>query len=930
FVGKVNEDFAVESMAGDIFLLGNHSWRIRRVESGRLRVEDAKGAPPSVPFWLGEAPPRTRELSQAVSDLRDGVASRLADRDAAVAWLEREAAVPRAGAEQIVEYIAATVRMLGVVPTVRTVVAERFFDESGGMQLVLHTPFGGRINRALGFTMRKRFCLTFDFELQAAATDDGVVLSLGEQHSFPLDSAFGMIRLATLREDLVQAMLVSPMFTNRWRWNATRALALLRYEGGRKVPMPLQRMRADDLLAAVFPSQVACQDNHAGPIEPPDHPLVNETILNCLHEAMDLNGLRDFVEAIGRGEIHAVTVDTPAPSPMSHEILNANPYAFLDDAPLEERRARAVSLRRLDDDLAGGMGALDPEAIATVMTQAWPDVRNADELHDFLLTVGLLRLDDTEPWLDYVEQLRQTRRAAIATWRAGEAQRRALVAVERLPAVEAALGRVDLDAPLSAPSGIGRPGEREAVEAMVQGWLEALGPVSVDALAERSSLPRSLVEIALAGLEGRGVVLRGRFTAAPGPNEVEWCDRRLLARIHRLTLGRLRREIEPVTAVEFIRFLLRWQHVAPATQMHGRDGLLEVIRQLQGVELPAPAWEQFALPGRVANYDAGDLEQLCLAGVVAWGRLSHREMPDEVRGVGRETRRATGAPRRPVSAPTRQAPTRQAPLAFVLREDLAGFLDDQQGAWSSADGLSREAQAVAAHLEQRGACFVTDLARGTGLMAAAVEEALWELVARGLVTGDGIAGLRVLLQPQHKRRAANGRLRLIRGGRVVPRLMPVGRWALWGGEASEMTPELKAECRAWQFLRRYGVVFRDLLAREAQAPPWRVLLGVYRRLEARGEIRGGRFVEGFVGEQYALPGAVDALRATRRLPLSGELVLLSSGDPLNLVGILTPGPRVSPFSKQVIAFRDGAPVDVGPLGAVRSRLRIAAAGSATV
>ncbi|MPY87994.1 MAG: DEAD/DEAH box helicase [Luteitalea sp.] len=920
FVGKVNEDFAVESMAGDIFLLGNHSWRIRRVESGRLRVEDAKGAPPNVPFWLGEAPARTREMSQAVSDLRDGVAVLLDDRGAAVTWLEQETGVAPGGAEQIVDYVGTTVRMLGVVPSMRTVIAERFFDEAGGMQLVLHTPFGGRINRALGFTLRKRFCVTFDFELQAAATDDGVVLSLGEQHSFPLDSAFGMIRLATLREDLVQAMLVSPMFTNRWRWNATRALALRRHEGGRRVPMPLQRMRADDLLAAVFPAQVACQDNQIGPIVPPDHPLVNETVLNCLHEAMDLDGLRDLVEAIERGEIRTVAVDTPAPSPMSHEILNANPYAFLDDAPLEERRARAVSLRRLDDDLADGIGRLDPEAVATVCAQAWPDVRDADELHDFLLTVGLLRLEDADPWLAYVEELRETRRAAIATWDGDQARSRALIAVERLPGVEAVLGRVDLDPQVSPPENVTRANERDAAEAMVQGWLEALGPVTVRALAERSSLPPSRVEIALAGLEGRGVVLRGRFTGSSAPNEVEWCDRRLLARIHRLTLGRLRREIEPVTAADFIRFLLRWQHIAPGTLLHGREGLLEVIRQLQGIELPAPAWEQSVLPARVASYDAADLEHLCLAGAVAWGRLSHRDMPDEVREPRREGRASNGRSRRIVSTPTRQAP-----LAFVLRDDLAGFLDDRQATWSSVDGLSREAQAVAAHLEQRGASFLTDLARGTGLMPAAAEEALWELVARGLVTGDGIAGLRVLLQPQHKRRAASGRLRLVRGGRLVPRLMPVGRWSLWGAEASDMAPDLKAERRAWQFLRRYGVVFRDLLAREAQAPPWRVLLGIYRRLEARGEIRGGRFVDGFVGEQYALPGAVDALRAARRLPTSGELVMVSSGDPLNLVGILTPGGRVSPFSKQVIAFRDGVPVDVGPLGAVRSRLRVASA-----
>ncbi len=436
FVGKVNEDFAVESMAGDIFLLGNHSWRIRRVEAGRVRVEDAHGAPPTIPFWLGEAPARTPELSAAVAELREEVASRLPaqcpgmnsraesvksplkgtptsesgvgfsrleatqpgdssprERDATpatVAWLMDECGLDQAGAEQIVAYVADTRAVLGALPTQDTIIAERFFDEGGGMQLVVHAPFGGRINRAWGLALRKRFCRTFDFELQAAATDDGIVLSLGEQHSFPLETVFAMVRPAHLEADLVQAALVSPMFGTRWRWNASRALALLRHTGGRRVPMPIQRMRAEDLLAAVFPAQVACGDNHTGPIEPPDHPLVQETIDNCLHEAMDTKGLQALLEAIERGDIRTLAVDTAAPSPMSHEILNANPYAFLDDAPLEERRARAVSLRRLDPDLAGGIGALDPAAIDEVRSQVRPDLRDADELHDLLLSVVIL------------------------------------------------------------------------------------------------------------------------------------------------------------------------------------------------------------------------------------------------------------------------------------------------------------------------------------------------------------------------------------------------------------------------------------------------------------------------------------------------------------------------------------------------------------
>ncbi|MDQ7848765.1 MAG: DEAD/DEAH box helicase [Armatimonadota bacterium] len=907
-LGKVNEEFAQEAMGGDVFLLGNRAWRIKRVERGRVRVEDAHGAKPTIPFWIGEAPARSAELSRAVAELRAEVETRLLDPQAAVAWLQVETGVSRAGAEQIVAYLAETAQVLGAVPTQRIVIAERFFDEAGGMQLVLHLPFGGRITRAWGFALRKRFCLTFDFELQAAATDDGIVLSLGEQHAFPLDSIWSFVHPATLEDDLVQAVLPSPLFANRWRWNASRALAVLRFERGRRVPMPLQRMRADDLLAAVFPAQVACQDNHAGPIVPPDHPLVRETIRNCLQEAMDVDGLRAVLQAIERGEIRTLSVETAAPSLMSHEILHANPYAFLDDAPLEERRARAVALRRTAPDLASGWGALDPEAIALVRAQAWPDVRDADELHDLLLSLGLLPLPDAAAWEAWSDALRTAGRAALASWEGPDGLRRGLVAAERLPLVRALLGPVTLDPPVTDPPGVRAFTEEEAAEAVVQGWLEILGPVTAHALASRLGLPGSVVQRALAGLEGRGVALRGRFTPEAAPDQVEWCERHLLARIHRLTLGRLRREIEPVTTADFVRFLLRWQHLAPGTQLHGREGLVAVIGQLQGLELPAPAWEQWVLPGRVARYDPADLEGLCLSGVVAWGRLARREPPDNGEGEDHRPRRAW------------QAPSRQAPLALLLREDLP-YLLPVRPRWSETEGLSQEARDVAAYLEQRGASFLTDIARGTGYVPAAVEDALWELVARGLVTGDGIAGLRVLLQPEVKRRGLRRRLRVLRGGRIPPRLMPVGRWSLWGGEDEVPPSAARTEFVARQLLRRYGVVFRDLLARESAVPPWRALLEVYRRLEARGEVRAGRFVGAFLGEQFSLPEAVDALRTIRRQSPSAELVLVSSADPLNLVGILLPGGRVSAFANQFIAYRDGVPVEVGSLGALRSRLQ---------
>jgi ATP-dependent Lhr-like helicase len=892
-VGKVNEDFAVESMRGDIFLLGNKSWRILRVEAGRMRVEDAGGAPPSIPFWMGEAPSRTRELSVAVGRLREEV---VADPAAASAWLIEECRLSPEGAAQLVAYLVEAHAALGVVPSETTVVAERFFDESGGQQLVIHAPFGGRINRAWGLVLRKRFCVTFDFELQAAATDDGLVLSLGQQHSFPLDSVFEFVRAATLEEDLAQAALASPMFTNRWRWNATRSLALLRYQGGKKVPMPLQRMRAEDLLAAVFPEQLGCQDNRpGGPIPIPDHPLVTETIDNCLHEAMDVEGLATVLDAIREGRIRTVAIETVAPSPLSHEILNSNPYTYLDDAPLEERRARAVSLRQTVPELAGGLGALDPEAIAEVQRQAWPVVRDEDELHDALLSMGLVPRAQLEAagWTATAEELLRAQRA---TWTVG-LEAPALVAAERVGLVRLALPDVRFEPAVQEPLFVRRVErtEEEALRAIVGGWLESTGPVTVAELARRTAMPEGRIAIGLAQLERQGVAMRGRYRR--DATDEEWCDRALLARIHRMTLGRLRREIEPVPAADFMRFLFRWQHVQPGTHLHGRQGLLEIVGQLQGVELPARAWEAQVLPARIARYDPDDLEQLCLAGAVAWGRLRTDAPADESEDA---------EPRRP------RTPNRAAPLAFVMREDLPWLLAPH----ATTPELAGDAQLVLEHLRSRGASFVTDIARATRLLPAAVEEALWTLVATGLVTGDGIAGLRALIaKPEESRRTR--RLHMLRGGRG--RLVPAGRWALLRDAVDEPAAH-DVERFARQWVRRYGVVMRELLTRESRMPPWRELVRMLRTLEARGEVRGGRFVAGMMGEQFALPEAVEALRAVRRRGGEGETVVVAAGDPLNLSGILVPGPRVTPASREVIAFRDGAVVETGELGAVRSRL----------
>ncbi len=924
FVGTVNEDFAVESLTGDIFLLGNRSWRIKRVTNGQIRVIDAQGAPPTIPFWLGEAPARSEELSDAVTQLRRDIEAGLGDQDALQLRLQHECRVDAEGAVQLIDYVRDTVAVLGTVPARDTVIAERFFDEAGGMQLVLHAPFGGRVNRALGLALRKKFCRSFDFELQAAATDDGVVLSLGEQHSFPLANVFSMLNRSTYREDLAQASLASPMFTNRWRWNATRSLALLRHMGGRRVPMPIQRMRAEDLLGAVFPAQLGCQDNRAGDIELPDHPLVNETMRDCLEEAMDVDALGALIDGFADGSIRAIAVETAAPSPMSHEILNANPYAFLDDAPLEERRARAVSLRRTDPDLAGGLGRLDASAIEEVRRQAWPDARDRDEVHDALLSLVYIRSDRLEDWEPHVVVLVEERRAFFVR----TLEQTFVAASEKAPEMRAlfAGARFEPQPPRSAwqHRADETHDEQRALLTTVRGWMDALGPVTAAALAAHLGRTETSVQIALAGLENEGRVLQGNFTYGAADQlhqpPIEWCERSLLARIHRFTLGRLRAEIEPVSPVEFIRFLLRWQHLEPGTQLHGREGIRAVLEQLQGIELPGPGWERDVLPARIKDYDPADLEQLCLSGEIVWGRLSPAEAESK-----------PGAPRRRHSAPTRSAP-----LAFFLRADMPLILvppsEDQEG-WRSR--LSQTATEVLDTLESRGASFLNELAQTTGRLPSEIEDALWQLVSAGAVTGDGVAGLRTLLMPESKRKPGasasrrRAHLRAVTGGRTR-RLMPVGRWSLLRAACSAQSADTeRAEAAARRLLARYGVVFRDVCARERSLPPWRSILRSLRAMEARAEVRGGRFVAGFVGEQFALPEALETLRSLRRMPGHPTTLIVAAADPLNLEGILTPGPRVSPNSLQVLAISGGETIDVGELGEVRSRLRARQRGQTT-
>jgi ATP-dependent Lhr-like helicase len=874
-VGTVNEDWAIESMAGDVFLLGSHSWRIRRVESRRgvVRVEDAKGQAPNVPFWLGEAPGRTWELSVAVSRLRQGIVARLDEGADVRAWLSRECALSPAGADQMAAYVAAQRDALGVVPSIDDVVFERFFDEAGGMQLVVHAPFGARVNRALGLALRKRFCVNFDFELQAAATDDAVVLSLGTAHSFPLSDAFTFVRKKTLRATLEQAILAAPMFGTRWRWNATRALAVLRHQGGKKVPAFLQRMRSEDLLAAVFPAQVACQENQTGPREIPDHPLVRETVHNCLFEAMDTERLEGLLEQMESGAIRLHAKDTTEPSPFAHEILNAKPYAFLDDAPLEERRTRAIGLRRTLPERQKDLGALDPDAIARVAEEAHPDPRDPDELHDTLLGLVATRADET--WKEWLAELVRGGRAGEIETAAG----RFAYATEHAGTMSVLYGDRGKGAGASAgaDAGAGAGGNalsrEDAIHAIVRGHSETSGPFTVSSMALALALPDWEVASAVARLESEGAVLRGRFH--PGATDEEVCDRRLLARIHKATLDRLRREIEPVSARDFLRFLFQRHHLDPRSRSGGRAGLREAIAMLQGFEIAAAAWEPEVLAPRVAGYRAEWLDEMCLAGEVAYCRLS----PSAPSGLRGSTSRAT-------------------PIAIALRRDLGVWLRAVRGAADPEPPTSPPSQATLEAMRKQGALFFDDLLRATGLSAEELTLALWDVVGRGLVAPDGFRPLRDLMASGRRRR-----------GRPVH-----GRWArIEPEEAQPIAADDLADRVAGQLLARYGVVFRELAARESFTVPWRDVARALRRREACGLVRGGRFVSGFVGEQFALPEAVDALRRVRREPRGDVLVRVSAVDPLNLVGILTPGPRVAAHPGSWVVFSDGACVTPGDM-----------------
>jgi ATP-dependent Lhr-like helicase len=959
FVGTLNEDFAIESLAGDIFQLGNSSYEIKRVGAGEVRVLDAHGQPPSIPFWLGEAPGRSEELSASVSRLRAEIAKKLDEnedagegardpslqsvRDAgfegvqapqvygpAMAWLVNDVGLTQSAAEQIVEYLAMTKIALGTMPTQEQIVAERFFDENGSTHVVIHAPFGSRLNRAWGLALRKRFCRSFNFELQAAATEDSIVLSLGPTHSFPLETIFKFLSSKGVCDVLTQALLDAPMFNIRWRWNATRSLAIPRWRSGGKVAPQLQRMAAEDLLALVFPDQLACAENLTGPIEVPAHPLVEQTVRDCLEEAMDIRGLERLLQSIERGERTLIAREMNEPSPLAQEILTAKPYAFLDDAPAEERRTLAVMNRRfLDAETAADLGRLDQAAIDRVREEAWPYAENADELHDALMQLGFMTVEEGRKsgWEELFAQLVSDRRATVLTTRPDPSANAdgtdfttkgaRWVAAERLLQLRAVYADAPLNPQIQPPASYANETwtSLEAIVEVLRGRLDGLGPVTVSQLADSFSLPANQIEQALAKLEGEGFAMQGQFTPGDrGSNPIireglenasddarvppEWCSRRLLARIHSYTLNRLRKEIEPVSAADFMRFLFVWQKTASEHKVEGAQSVAAILDQLEGFDAAAGSWESEILPARITDYDPAWLDALCLSGRLTWLRLSPPKISPE--------------------KTSSSSPVRSTPVVLLNRKNVPTW-SKAFPAGENGTNLSTNTRTVYDYLKEHGASFFLDIVSGTNLLPSMVEEALGELVFRGLLTADSFTGLRALLTPLSKTtsRAIESRRRR---RKPVYSMDEAGRWVRLKSEPPAVAGETNQvpntvdreslEAVAMKLLQRYGVVFRKLLDRESINIPWRDLLRVYRRLEARGEIRGGRFVGGFSGEQFASADAVHLLRSIRRTEADGSLIAISAADPLNMLGILLPGPRLPQAASNRLLYRDGVPIAV--------------------
>ena len=976
-VGSLNEDFALDSMAGDVFTLGTHAWQILRVDGLKVRVRDAQGMNPTVPFWFGEGPGRTVELSQSVSNFRQQIGDLILDEsaDAAMQWCINAVGLPHSAASQVVEYLHAGMAALGAMPTRDTIIMERFFDEVGDMHVVIHSPFGSRINRGWGLALRKRFCKSFNFELQAAANEDSIVISLGSVHSFPLDEVFRYLQSTTVRDVLVQALLDSPMFEVRWRWNATRSLAIQRNRSGKRVPPQFQRMDAEDLIAHVFPDQIACAENLTGRRDVPTHPLVDQTIHDCLTEAMDIDALIELVGKIEREELTLIAKDLREPSPFAQEIINARPYAFLDDAPAEERRTNAIRNRSWADPAeARDYSLLDASAIARVREEAWPLVHNAEELHDALQTLGYITAAEFAD--NGFEKWRERLVLEGRLHQLVQHPQELLFATEDLPKFRALFPEccAQFDTPSFLEGVCFEP--EEALRDLVRSRLEGLGPVTAQRLADEVSLPCVKIDAALLALEVEGFVFQGKFTpraeqAGDGP--VEWCERRLLQRIHRYTIDSHRKAIKPVSLQVYTQFLFDEHGLQPVrdddemprssaeSSLDGQTQLQRSLAMLDGISAPAASWEADLYPSRVSDYDPNWLDVLCISGRVTWGRYVQPSASQRALHKGSS------------------GPVKTTPIAIMSRANLdiwqamarAQLKEADEGPRKTRVGqdapsgktFSNTAQRIEADLLTNGASFFDQIQSRSGLLKAQLEEGLAELVGAGRLNSDSFTGLRALLTPASKKQGAHRRRRRS----PMFGVEEAGRWSLLETFAprpadtadtdamatarteteaentrrSPATPAIIRQPRAsrpnnsrsgWDvldddqlerlisiYLNRWGVLFRSIIERELLAPPWRVLLRALRRLELRGTVRGGRFIAGVGGEQFAFQEAVDGLRSMAKEVAAAKprYHSLAASDPLNLLNLILPRRKLAKLLNNRVLFEDGIPIAVVESGEVK-------------
>jgi len=949
-IGDVEEDFAQESSRGDIFALGSMPWRVLGISRNRFLVEPAPGMAPSLPFWQTEAAGRSPALSSEVSELRGEIFERIArgDEAAAAAFLSAECAMDDRAARQAIDYVRRGQGALGAIPNQRTIVVERFFDGLGGTQVVIHSPFGMRVNRGLGLAIRKRLCQSFDFEIQASAIDDAVLLALNARHSFPLESLMAMISSRSVRHVLGQALLAAPMFEVRMRHVATRALAVMRSSRGRKVPAWIQRLRAQELAAAIFPGREACQENRPPDVELPEHFIATETMHECLTESTDIGRIEELLRAIEQGATRVVTVDAIAPSVFAHRILLAWDYSFLDDGERANRRSRTVSLNRAmaedvlrTEDLSAMLAADAVESVeAEVSGRAMARrARDRDELYQMIRAHGALATSVLEERVAgeanaVLSALEGEGRVVRVRFSSGAAEM--LIAGEDVALFGAAypdaLFERHAEAQPPVESSLPALEADDAEREIVRRAMATSGPVEIAELAERLKMAPATLEKHLLALEAKGLIFRGHFTprrpalgatrgravtaGAATASPEQWCDRYNLEKIHRLTLNRLRAETEPCADHDYAAFRLRWNHVGGAGIAADQSGVAAVLEQLSGVALSPELWERAILPARIPGYRPEWLDLLCLGGEVVWAAVPGEDAADEVPARITFLRR-----RRAGAARFNEAAADDAAAEFTDRDERRVFL------------------ALAAG----GAQYLDQLAERAGMAERTVLAALWRLAAAGRVSNDSFAPLRLLwAAPEAVRAMAPGAHRRARHDaalRARLRSSVTGRWSALGtgtaaqaaapvpstgsggaggiagsapsgaGEAcasARVSERDLARERAETLLNRNGIVTREMLGLESEPMAWHEISFALRRMEYAGSIRRGYFVRGLSGEQYALPAALEMLAASRNLnPAREHPIALSAADPANPYGAVLPGCGVAREAGNFVVLRAG-------------------------